>query len=97
MIMRPRDEENDIVFSEEGEPLLANKRREANDLLAKMLRIKGGELIKSWKCLMVGAHPNTAMYYRDGLHLSVVGVDRFSQYIINNIGRVLSKRYQQAN
>jgi hypothetical protein len=92
MIMRPRDEENDVVFTEKGEPLLADKRCDANDLLTEMVRMKGGELLKSWKCIMVKDRANTAMYYRDGLHLSVAGIDRFSQYIINNIGRALSKK-----
>jgi hypothetical protein len=76
-------------FYNQGDATLATKRRDSNDLIKIMLREKGVEMLRTWECLMMGSSPNRHMYYRDGLHLSDLGIERMTQYIINNIGRLL--------
>ena len=47
--------------------------------------------MESWKTLMVDDQANTLLYHTDGLHLSDMGIYRFTQYLINYIGQKLSK------
>ena len=91
LIIRPQDEKNDIVFTVKGNPSLVKKRIETNDLLEIMIHRKGGAIMESWKILMVDDNANTLMYHTDGLHLSDMGIYRFTQYLINYIGQKLSK------
>ena len=89
IIIRPRDENTAQYFYQQGDTTLAVKRREVNDLIALMLNEKGAFLLHSWECLMSGSSVNELMYYRDGLHLSDMGVTRMTQYFINVIGHTL--------
>ena len=89
IIIRPRDENTMQYFYQQGDATLATKRRESNDLIKLMLRSKGADMLRTWECLMMGSLANQTMYYRDGLHLSDLGVSRMIQYIINNLGRLL--------
>ena len=89
IVIRPQDEDYDRVYTKEGKTSLAAKRREANSLIADMLRVKGGTQLETWKSLMKGHHANQAMYEDDGLHLTTKGVARIRQFLINCIANAL--------
>jgi hypothetical protein len=94
IIIRPKDEDRNLYFMEQGEVSLIEKRLELNYLAATMLRLRGGQLLRTWNCLMKGKGPNhvpnLALYHTDGLHLNDLGVTRMTQYLVNCLGRVLS-------
>ena len=91
IIMRPQDEETDTKYIRKGNPTLAVKRRDTNDMMEAMLRKCGGFLMKTWVPLMNGPIANPDMYWIDGLHLSDEGIIRITDYIILNLGRFLPK------
>jgi lysophospholipase L1-like esterase len=93
IIYRPRDEENDIVFSRKGERYLATKRHEANTRVEELLWPRGGIQLKTWRKFMVGSNPDYNMFEPDGLHLNEEGLLRIKQYLINCIGRHAPRRF----
>jgi hypothetical protein len=80
---------------QQGERSLIIKRKEVNYLAATMMRQRGGKLLRTWNCLMMGRSPdhvpNFALYHTDGLHLNDLGVTRMTQYLINCLGSILPK------
>jgi hypothetical protein len=91
IIMRPQDEKTDVKYTRKGKTSLASKRREANSMIEDMVRERGGFQMQTWIPLMKGHAANPDMYWEDGLHLSVKGLEKITAYLVQNLGRFLPR------
>jgi lysophospholipase L1-like esterase len=90
ILTRPRDEDNGIKFTVEGNPSLSPKRSESNTLLKEMVLAKKCTFLSIWKSLEIKGITNVDNYCDDGLHLSPTGLYRIRLNLLSNIGRELA-------
>jgi lysophospholipase L1-like esterase len=60
-------------------------RRESNDEIAIMCRLRGIRHMKSWTCVLDKGVPIHADYARDDIHLSRSGADKIKDYMEGTI------------
>jgi lysophospholipase L1-like esterase len=96
IIIRPVDEDEEKTWKRKGDPSLVDKRRQANDMMEPMLTARGVTMFETWNALMIESTANRAMYGDDGLHLSVKGLKRIRQYLINCLGGALPRSHSKS-